>query len=194
MLLHSEELRPENTCEGGRWLTCLRPRGQTELPSGSTGSPSLSSSLDRTGNTRLRVWNTNGREALNATTSTGWSDINVTHFITYRGSRLPLLVSLQTETHMQPLVVTQTAERVSTEFSCVRVLTQTESSVLHVHLCVGDAGVSVQLTVVPVGFAVTATNPVLRDLTVLQRKRWNKYQMISKQMQNNKRAHLLVDW
>lgn len=44
------------------------------------------------------------------------------------------------------------------------------SSVLCMYLDVCDAGVSVQLAVVSVGFAVAATNPVLRVITPLQRE------------------------
>lgn len=60
----------------------------------------------------------------------------------------------------------------------VCVLTQTVSSVLHMDLGLGDAGVSVQLTVIPVGFAVAATNPVLWSITLLQRDREIQLQMI----------------
>lgn len=42
---------------------------------------------------------------------------------------------------------------------------------LGVYLGLGDAGVPVQLTVVPVGPAIAATHPVLCDITLLQRKR-----------------------
>lgn len=48
--------------------------------------------------------------------------------------------------------------------------TLTVSSVLGMYLGVCDAGVSVQLAVVSVGFAVAATNPVLRVITPLQRE------------------------
>lgn len=41
---------------------------------------------------------------------------------------------------------------------------------LGVYLGLGDAGVPVQLAVVPVGPAVAATHPVLFGLTLLQRK------------------------
>lgn len=44
------------------------------------------------------------------------------------------------------------------------------SSVLCMYLDVCDAGVSVQLAVVSVGFAVAATNPVLCVITPLQRE------------------------
>lgn len=50
-------------------------------------------------------------------------------------------------------------------------LTQTVSSVLCMYLGLGDAGVSVQLAVVSVGSAVTATHPALCRVTPLQRKR-----------------------
>lgn len=49
-------------------------------------------------------------------------------------------------------------------------LTLTVSSVLCMYLDVCDAGVSVQLAVVSVGFAVAATNPVLCVITPLQRE------------------------
>lgn len=42
---------------------------------------------------------------------------------------------------------------------------------LCVYLGLGDAGVSVQLTVISVGSAVTATHPVLSHIALLQRKR-----------------------
>lgn len=48
--------------------------------------------------------------------------------------------------------------------------TLTVSSVLCMYLDVCDAGVSVQLAVVSVGFAVAATNPVLCVITPLQRE------------------------
>lgn len=48
------------------------------------------------------------------------------------------------------------------------------SPVLRMYLGLGHAGVSVQLTVISVGLAVTATHPVLSHITLLQSKRQHK--------------------
>lgn len=60
-----------------------------------------------------------------------------------------------------------------TQISQIKVacaLTRTVSFVLCMYLGLSDAGVSVQLTVVYIGSAVTATHPVLCHVTPLQRK------------------------
>jgi len=81
-----------------------------------------------------------------------------------------VLVAFSAKISTQTTVTTRVIAAAVTVCSYMHVLTHTASSELYMYLGLRDAGVSVQLTVVPVGFTVTATHPVVGLVTQLQRK------------------------